>query len=450
MGRTINIQPITRIEGHARVTIQLDDAGQVADARFHVMALRGFEKFCEGRPVEEMPRIVNRICGICPWNHHLASVKAADRVFGVEPPPTAVKLRRLAQNLAWIPDKLLHFYFLAAPDFVLGPDADPSVRNVIGIAKAAPELARKVVAHRYRGAMVLERWLGKVIHPVAAVVGGFSRPLLEEERREFLAETREQLEFARFTIEYAKNEVFPKYLDTVQTLGVIRSGFIGTVTDDGTHDIYDGKIRLMRPDGEYDDFPYEEYTEHIGEHIEPWSYAKMPFARRWHDGEFSMDLDDPKGIYRANALSRINVCERMATPLAQRELEEFRQQFGRPAQLTLLYHWARLIELVSNCERAIELLQDPEITGRDIRVPVEVRAGEGVGCVEAPRGTLIHHYTADEEGMITSANLIVGTTHNQAPINMSVKQAASALIKDADYDQGMLNTVEMAIRAYDP
>jgi F420-non-reducing hydrogenase large subunit len=450
MGTTINIQPITRIEGHARVTIELDDAGQVADAKFHVMALRGFEKFCEGRPVEEMPRIVNRICGICPWNHHLASVKAADGVFGVEPPPTAVKLRRLAQNLAWIPDKLLHFYFLAAPDFVLGPDADPSVRNVIGIAKAAPELAKKVVSHRYRGAMVLEKWLGKVIHPVAAVAGGFSRPLLEEERQEFLAETREQLEFAKFSIEYAKSEVFPKYLDAVKTLGVIDSGFIGTVTDDGTHDIYDGKIRLMRPNGEYDDFPYEEYTEHIGEHIEPWSYAKMPFAKRWHDGEFSMDLDDPKGIYRSNALSRINVCERMSTPLAQRELEQFREQFGRPAQLTLLYHWARLIELVNNCERAIELLEDPEITGRDIRARVEVQAGEGVGCVEAPRGTLIHHYTGDEEGMITSANLIVGTTHNQTPINMSIKQAASSLIKDANYDQAMLNTVEMAIRAYDP
>jgi F420-non-reducing hydrogenase large subunit len=450
MGKTINIQPITRIEGHARVTIELDDAGQVADARFHVMALRGFEKFCEGRPVEEMPRIVNRICGICPWNHHLASVKAADGVFGAEPPPTAVKLRRLAQNLAWIPDKLLHFYFLAAPDFVLGPEADPSVRNVIGIAKAAPELAKKVVAHRYQGAMVLEKWLGKVIHPVAAVAGGFSRPLLEEERQEFLAATREQLEFARYSIDYAKTEVFPKYLDAVETLGVINSGFIGTVTEDGTHEIYDGKIRLMRPDGEFDDFPYEAYTEHIGEHVEPWSYAKMPFAKRWDDGEFSMDLEEPKGIYRANALSRINVCERMSTPLAQQELELFREQFGRPAQLTLLYHWARLIELVSNCERAIELLEDPEITGRDIRTQVEVKAGEGVGCVEAPRGTLIHHYVGDDAGMIASANLIVGTTHNQAPINMSVKQAASTLIQDADYDQGMLNKVEMAIRAYDP
>jgi len=450
MSTTINIQPITRIEGHGRVAIQLDDSGNVADAKFHVFALRGFEKFCEGRPVEEMPRIVNRICGICPWNHHLASAKAVDAVYGVTPPPTAVKLRRLAQHLAWIPDKLLHFFFLAAPDFLLGPDSDPATRNVIGIALANPDLAKKVVNHRQRGAMVLEKWLGKVIHPVAAVAGGFSRPLLEDERQEFLAETKEQFEFAKFAIDFAKTNVFPKYLDVVKMLGVIKTGFIGTVTDDGTHDIYDGKIRLMKPDGTYDDFPYADYTQHIGEHMEPWSYAKMPYAKQWAGGQFSMDLDNPIGIYRSNALARINVCDKLGTPEADKELGIFREQFGRPAQLTLLYHWARLIELVNNCERAIELLEDPEITGRDIRGTVEVKAGEGVGCVEAPRGTLIHHYAGDENGLITKANLIVGTTHNQAPINMSVKQAASALIKDGVYDQGVLNTIEMAIRAYDP
>jgi F420-non-reducing hydrogenase large subunit len=207
-----------------------------------------------------------------------------------------VKLRRLAQHLAWIPDKLLHFYFLAAPDFVLGPDADPAVRNVIGIAQAAPELAKKVVHYRQQGAMLLESWLGKVIHPVAAVTGGFSRPLLEEERQQFLAETKEQLEFAKFTINHAKTEVFPKYLETVKSLGVINTGFIGTVTEDGTHDIYDGNIRLMKPDGTYDDFPYRDYTDHLGEHIEPWTYGKMPFAKKWADGDFSMNLENPQGI----------------------------------------------------------------------------------------------------------------------------------------------------------
>jgi F420-non-reducing hydrogenase large subunit len=450
MAKTINIQPITRIEGHARVVVQLDDAGNVDDAKFHVFALRGFEKFCEGRPVEEMPRIVNRICGICPWNHHLASVKATDQVYGVTPTPTAVKLRRLAQHLAYIPDKLLHFYFLAAPDFVMGPDCDPATRNVVGIAVANPDLAKKVVHMRQEGAMVLERWLGKVIHPVAAVPGGFTRPLLEEERKEFLEKTKEQLEFARFTIKFAKEEVFPKYLDTVKVLGVINTGFIGTVTDDGTHDIYDGKLRLMKPDGTYDDFSYDEYTDHLGEQIYPWTYAKMPFAKKWANGEFSLDLDNPKGIYRSNALARINVCDRMATPEAQKELEHFREQFGRPAQLTLLYHWARLIELVNNCEMAVQLLEDPEITGRDIRTDVVIKGGRGVGCVEAPRGTLIHDYTGDDNGFITKVNLIVGTTHNQAPINMSVKQAAQTVIKDGTYDQGALNKIEMAIRAYDP
>ena len=269
MGKEIQIQPITRIEGHARVIINLDDAGEVADAKFHVMALRGFEKFCEGRPVEEMPRIVNRICGICPWNHHLASVKAADGVFGVTPTPTAVKLRRLAQHLSWIPDKLLHFYFLAAPDFVLGPDTDPATRNVVGIVLANPDLAKQVVAMRQKGAMLLEDWLGKVIHPVAAVVGGFSTPLTEGVRQRIVEETKEQLEFALFTIKFAKENVFPKYLEVVKSLGVFDSGFIGTVTDDGTWDIYDGKLRLMKPDGSYDDFAYDQYTEHIEENVEP-------------------------------------------------------------------------------------------------------------------------------------------------------------------------------------
>ncbi len=448
MSTVINIQPVTRIEGHSRVAIHLDQNGNVADAKFYIMALRGFEKFTEGRLVEDMPRIVARICGICPWNHHLASAKATDKVFGVKIPPTAEKLRRLAQHLAWIPDKLLNFYFLAAPDFVIGIDADPSVRNVVGIAIQHPELARKVVNMRHRGALVLEKWLGKVIHPMAAVPGGFSKPLSEELRLEFLEQTKEQLEFAKFTIKFAKENVFPKHMDAVKTLGVINTGFIGTVRADGTHDIYDGKIRLMKPDGAYDDFTYEEYTEHIGEHVEPWSYAKMPYAKKW--GAFSMDLDNPVGIYRSNALSRINVCDRMPGTEAQKELEEFRKNFGRPAQHTLLYHWARLIELVNNCEEALKLLEDPEITGTDIRAAVKVQSGRGVGWVEAPRGTLIHDYTGDANGFIEKTNIIVGTTHNVAPINMSIKQAAKMVIQNGKYDQGALNHIETAIRAYDP
>lgn len=449
MAREIHIQPITRIEGHASIQIQLDDAGEVRDARVNILSLRGFEKFIEGKPAEEVPRIVNRICGICPWMHHLASNKAVDRCFGVTPPPAGRKLRELMQTIAHAEDKLLHFFFLAAADFVIGPDADYAVRNVIGIAKANPELAQKVVQMRHKAKMILERFAGKAIHPVAGVVGGFAKPMTEEDRREILAQMRELLDFALFTLEFAKEKVFPPYLDAIQTLGVIRTGFMGTVDDDGALNLYDGKIRLMKADGSHMDFDAQDYTDYLGEHVESHSYGKMPYAKAWNEG-FSLDLEEPKGIYRVNTLARINVADKMATPRAQAELEEFRERFGRPAQATLLYHWARLIEEVYACEHAIELLEDPEICSPEVRTPAEPKAGRGVGCVEAPRGTLIHDYSTDENGCITRANLIVGTTHNIGPMNMSVKQAAKSLIHAGKVDQGMLNRIEMAVRAYDP
>ena len=450
MGKTLNIAPITRIEGHASVAIHLDDNGNVADARLHVLSLRGFEQFVVGRPVEEVCRIVNRICGICPWQHHLASNKAADMCLGVEVPPAGKKLRELCQMLAFIPDKILHFYFLAAPDFVLGPDADYSVRNVIGIIGANPDLAKKVVHMRYKSQMMLEKFSGKVIHPIAAVVGGYSKPMSEEERKELLAGVQELKDFCVFTIKFAREEVFPKYLDAVKVLGVVPTGYIGTVRpSDGALELFDGELRLMDRDGNYDQFKYSEYTDYIAEHVESWSYLKFPYIKK--QGGIKLDENDPVGVYRSNCLARINVCDKMATPLAQEELEIFRKEFGRPSHLTLLYHWARLIEMVYCCERAEELLNDPEITSREIRAKnIEPKAGEGVGCVEAPRGTLIHHYKTDENGFVTFANLIVGTTHNNGAMNLSVKQAAKALIKDGKYDQGILNRVEMAIRAYDP
>ncbi|MBN2139206.1 MAG: Ni/Fe hydrogenase subunit alpha [Sedimentisphaerales bacterium] len=446
--KTITIAPVTRIEGHAKITINLDDSGNVAETFVNVVELRGFEKFCIGRPVEEIPRIVTSICGVCPWHHHLASAKANDAVFGVTPPPTGKKLRDLCQSIAFCSDKILHFFFLAGPDFVMGPDADYSVRNVIGIAQANPDLGKKVIRARHLGTQMLGIASGKAIHPVTAVPGGFSKPLTEKERDELKPMAEEVLEFAKFAIGFAKESIFPKYQDAIESIGIIETGFLGTVADDGSLNVYDGKLRLMKPDGTYEDFPYDQYTEHIGEHIEPWTYLKFPYAKKW--GDFNMDLDGPVGIYRTNALARINVCDKMATPLAQAELEEFREKFGRPAQQTLLYNYARLIELVYNAEHAIELLNDPEITGKDTRVPVTPRAGRGIGCLEAPRGTLIHDYETDENGLVTNVNLIVGTTHNNAPINMAVKQTAKALIKDGKYDQGILNKVEMSIRAYDP
>jgi F420-non-reducing hydrogenase large subunit len=448
MGKTLTIQPVTRIEGHAKITIKLDDAGNVSDAQMNVLELRGFEQFCIGKPVEEMPRITTRICGVCPWSHHNASAKATDAVFGVDPPPAGKKLRELCNSIAYMEEHILHFYFLAGADFVLGPGADYSVRNVFGILKEAPDLAKRVVRVRHLAGTMLEKIAGKAIHPAAAVPGGFSRPLLEEDRQELKKMADECFELAKFSMSFAKESLFPKYLDVVNTLGVINTGFLGTVTDDGAMDLYDGKLRMMQVDGSYEDFAVEDYTDYIREHIEPWSYLKFPYMKK--AGEFSMDLDNPNGIYRTNTLARMNVCDKIPTPLAQAELEEFREKFGRPAQQPLLYHWARLIELLYNAENTNRLLEDPEITSTDIRKKVEPRAARGVGCVEAPRGTLIHDYTTDENGMITDVNLIVGTTHNNAPMNMSVKKAAKDLIKDGNYNEEILNMVEMTIRAHDP
>jgi F420-non-reducing hydrogenase large subunit len=449
MAKTLTIAPVTRIEGHGKVTINLDDSGNVAETFVNVVELRGFEKFCIGRPVEELPRIMTSICGVCPWSHHLASAKTNDAVFGVTPPPAGEKLRRLCNAAAYTEEHILHFFFLAGADFVMGPDADYKERNVFGIAAANPEIGQKVVRSRHLGARILNIVSGKSIHPVTAVPGGFSKPLTEDERKAALGLAEEILEFSKWAIAWAKEDIFPKYLDAVKTVGVIETGFMGTVTDDGALNLYDGNFRLMKPDGSFEDFAPADYGDYIEEKVLPWSYLKFPYAKSWGEG-FSIDSENPKGIYRTNTLARLNVADRIATPLAQKEFEEYREAFGRPVQLTLLYNWARLIELLYNAEHLIELLNDPDITSKETRVPVEPRAARGIGSVEAPRGTLIHEYETDDDGIVTDANLIVGTTHNNGPINMSVNQAARALIKDGKYDEGILNTVEMAIRAYDP
>ena len=447
MGKTLVIQPVSRIEGHAKITIQLDDAGDVADARVNVIELRGFEKFCVGKPVEEMPRITTRICGVCPWSHHLASAKANDAVFGVEPAPAGKKLRRLCNSIAYMEEHILHFYILGGPDFVMGPTSDYPTRNVIGIIGAVPDVAKQVVKVRHMCAKMLETIAGKSIHPDAAVPGGFSKPLQKEERDALLPMAQECLELAKFSIKFAKENIFPKYLDAVKTIGTITSGFLGTVAADGALDLYEGKLRMMYSDGSYEDFATNDYADYIGEHVEDWTYLKFPYAKK--RGPFMLE-DNAPSLYRVNTLARINVADYIPTSLAQKELEEFRANFGRPAQLTLLYHWARLIELLYNAEMAVQLLNDPEITSRETRVKVTPRAARGVGVVEAPRGTLIHDYTTDDNGLLTHVNLIVATCQNNSAINLSVRQAAKTLIKGGNYDQGTLNTVEMAIRAYDP
>jgi F420-non-reducing hydrogenase large subunit len=449
MGKTLTIAPVTRLEGHAKITIELDDSGNVKDAMFQTVELRGFEKFAIGRPAEEMPRIVTSICGVCPWSHHLASAKTCDAVFGATPPPAAVKLRDLCDSIAFTEEHILHFYFLAGPDFVMGPDAEYAKRNVIGIAAAEPEIGKKVVRNRHLGAQMLNIVSGKAIHPVTAVPGGFSKPLLESERDRCLPMAEEILEFAKWGMAWCKENIFPKYMDAIKSIGIIETGFMGTVKDDGTFDCYDGKLRLMKPDGSYEDFEDKDYLDVIEEKVLPFSYMKFPYAKKWGEG-FELDPKAPKGIYRTNTLARLNVVDKMPTPLAQAELEEFREAFGRPAQPSLLYNYARLIELLCHAEHMVDLLKDPEITSRETRVDVTPRAARGVGHTEAPRGTLIHDYETDDKGLITNCNLIVGTTHNNAAINMSVKQTATDLIKDGKYDEAILNKVEMAVRAYDP
>ncbi len=448
MQKTIVIQPVTRIEGHVKVTIDLNDQGNVEDTKLHVTTLRGFEEFCKGRPVEEMPRITTSICGVCPVSHHLASAKAADAVFGVEIPPAGRKLRELLNAFAYTEEHILHFYFLAAPDFIMGPGASVKDRNIFGIIRTMPDVAKKVAVTRALANKAVEIIGGRAIHPVAATPGGFSKPLTEAEIEKLRKTGKEKLDLAQFSIKYAKENVFPKYMDVIKTLGVIKTGFLGTVDKDGNMDLYDGNFRMMKADGTHTEFASGDYDKHIKEHVEPWTYMKFPYSPEI--GGFSLEPDAPGGMYRTNTLARINVAEKIRTPLAQAELVEFRKAFGRPAQQTLLYHYARLIEMLYNAEYLTQLLDDPEIRSTDIRKPVTPRAARGVGSVEAPRGTLIHDYTSDEKGLIKYVNLVVGTTHNNGPMNMSVKQAARSLIKGGVYDETILNEIEMTIRPYDP
>jgi F420-non-reducing hydrogenase large subunit len=447
--KEITIEPVTRIEGHARVSVMLDESGAVAWARLHIMSMRGFEKFLEGRAAEEVPGIVTRICGVCPWQHHLASNKAVEGCLNTEVPAAGRLLRELSQVLSHIGDKVLHFFFLAGPDFLVDSNRH-GARNIFEIARQEPELAERVFQTRYRVQMMIEKFAGKCIHPDAIVPGGFSRPMSCRERDELHASALDQLEFARFACDFAKERVFSRYDAELMRLGEINTGFLSMVNpEDGSLSLSDGVLRLMRADGSFHEFSSREYTDFLGEHIEPWSYAKFAYARGWGEG-FSMDLDGPRGIYRTNCLARLNVADRISTPLAQSEFLEFRSLFGRPAQSTMLYHRARLIELLYCCEKAVEILEDPRITDEHVQNEAVPKAGRGVGCVEAPRGTLIHDYSTDEKGFISRANLIVGTTHNLAPINMSITRAARDLIKNGEATEEALNRIEMAVRAYDP
>ncbi|HIQ32960.1 MAG TPA: Ni/Fe hydrogenase subunit alpha [Methanothermococcus okinawensis] len=418
MGK-ITIEPLSRLEGHGKVTIVVDDSGNPLDVKLHITAIRGFEQFVVGRPAEEVPRIVTRICGICQTPHHLASVKAVDAAWDVEIPEAAKKLRELMLLGNMIHSHALHFYYLAVPDFILGLDADPKVRNVVGLIEKSPEMVKKAIALRKFGQGIVEKVGGRPIHPVTAIPGGIAKTLSEEERDTFLKEIDTMIEYARESVELIKS-INESYMDIVKSVGVIDTWYLGIVKE-GKHSFYDGVLRFLSPDGsEKVEFSFSEYQDYIGEHNVPHSYVKYPYYKK---------VGYPEGIYRVGPLAMMNVCDSIPTPLAEEARREFLDMFGSPANQSLAYHHARLIELLAACERTKELLEDDEITSTDVKVDVEPKAGDGVGVVEAPRGVLIHHYQTDDRGIVTKANMIVASTHNVPAMEEALKQAVKEIFK---------------------
>jgi F420-non-reducing hydrogenase large subunit len=458
----ISIDPVTRLEGHGKIEIFLDQQGEVAEAFFQVPELRGFEQFCVGRMAEEMPLITNRICGVCPEAHHMAASKALDALFAADPPPAAKKLRELLYCAFFVTDHTTHFYALGGPDFIIGPDAPPAERNMLGvIRKVGLDVGKEVIDCRARNHQVIKTVGGRSIHPVAGIPGGWSRPISASERDEIVAIAKKNVEFARFTLKLfddlvLKNSVYRELLGSETYTH--RTYYMGLVDGEGRPNLYDGTVRVVSPDGsELLRYHPDRYAEQIAERVVPWSYLKFPYLKKvgWQGV-----VDGPgSGVYTASPLSRLNVADRMATPLAQQEFERFFDTLGSgraggryiPVHSRLATHWARLVELLYAAERMLELALDPEITSTELRAKPGPVTGRGVGCVEAPRGILTHHYEADERGVLTRVNLIVGTTNNYAPMALSIKKAASRIITGGKVvEEGMLNRIEMAFRLYDP
>jgi F420-non-reducing hydrogenase large subunit len=450
----ISIDPITRLEGHGKIEIFLDEQGNVANSYFQIPELRGFERFVVGRPIEEMPLLTNRICGVCPEAHHMAAAKAADAVYHVDPPRTAKLLRELLYSAFYVTDHTTHFYALAGPDFVMGPDAPVAERNILGVIhKVGLEIGGKVIQCRKYGHTVVEMIGGRKVHPCTAIPGGLTKGITEEQRAEIEQMGRWAVEFAQFSLGLFNDIVLGNqaYVDLI--LGDIythRTYYIGMVDEQNKVNFYNGKVSVVDPDGNrIGKYGPDEYTDWIAEHVEPWTYLKFPYLKKIGWKGFVDGKDS--GVYMATPLSRLNAADGMATPLAQAEYERFYSTLGtKPVHQRLATHWARLIELLYAAERWVELVTDPEITSPDVQTHPTETPTEGVGIVEAPRGTLTHHYWTDERGVVTKANLIVGTTNNYASIQMSTKKAAQSLIKNGQVTEGLLNMVEMAFRAYDP
>jgi len=452
--RKITIDPITRLEGHGKIEIFLDDEGNCDKACLQIPELRGFEKFSEGRPAEEMPRITTMICGVCPTAHHIASTKALDDLFKVEPTSAAKKIRELMYNAFQAEDHILHFFFLGGSDFVVGPQAPAAERNVLGvIAKVGLETGRKVIEVRKRLRGILRIIGGKPVMPTCGLPGGVSKQITEEERETIIDAAEYAVDFSKFALELFDDVVLKNkdYVDLITgDIYKHRTYYMGLVDGNNKVNFYDGLIRVVDPNGkEFAKFRAQEYLNHIREHVEPWTYVKFSYLKNvgWKgfvDGEES-------GVFRVAPLARLNVADGMATPLAQEAYEKMYEVLGgKPVHSTLAFHWARLVEALYASERVLELARDPELTSPDIvNLPTQTPK-EGIGVVEAPRGTLIHHYQTDDRGILTKVNLIVATQNNSAAINMSVEKAAKSLIKNGEVPDGILNMIEMAFRAYDP
>ncbi len=450
----VSIDPITRLEGHGRIDIFLSDEGEVDEAYLVVPEIRGFEKFLEGRPVEELPLITPRICGVCPEAHHAASAKAVDALYGVQIPETAELIRRLQYNAFVAGDHATHFYALSGPDFVVGPDADPAERNLIGVInKVGSDLAGKVIRMRREAHEVAEMLGGKRIHPVGMVPGGQSIAVTEEMQRRLIEIATFQVEFAKLTQQVFADIVLSneRYMALIASETYSsRTYYMALVDEDNKVDLYDGHVRIVDPDGEeVARYHPSEYLEHIAEHVESWTYLKFPYLKAVGWKGF---VDGPEsGILRSAPLGMLNASEGMKTPLAQAEYEKMYSALGgKPVHATLAYHWARIIEMLQCAELALEHAKDERLTDPNVRVSCGQAQGEGIGTVEAPRGLLTHHYKTGEDGLVTAVNLIVGTTHNYAGIQLSVKKAAADLIKDVEPPEASLNLVEMAFRSYDP
>jgi NAD-reducing hydrogenase large subunit len=442
--KRILIEPVTRVEGHGKVTILLDEKAKVKQARLHVVEFRGFERFIQGRPFWEVPVLVQRLCGICPVSHHLAAAKAVDRIVGGEKlTPTAEKIRRLMHHGQFLQSHALHFFHLCSPDLLFGFDADVSVRNVIGVAAKYPELAKQGILLRKYGQEIIKATAGKKIHGTGAIPGGVNKNLSIEERDEFLKDIGQILDWSAGALKIAKDYTI-QHLEELSTFAAFESNHLSIVRPDGAHDIYHGGLRAVNAQGDkiFDHVDNQKYAEYIAEEVRPWSYMKFPFIK---------PLGPENGWYRVGPLARVNNCDYFDTPQAEKARQEFKALTkGKPNNLTMAYHWSRMIELLHSAETIERLLHDPDLQRNDLVVQGE-RRDEGVGIIEAPRGTLFHHYRVNRNDQITMANLIVSTTNNNEPMNRAVQGVAEKYLSGVpQITEGLLNHIEVAIRAYDP